>query len=591
MAKRYDTVRMCPWCGNVPGASDAKCKCGMIMPKASDFEFGLKYLGRTSLASGATGDNVGEHFSQTCKAAVSGDEKAVKTLVVGDSFLNSPELWAHCNEGLSIVKEASDKGFKWATYCLGHFYFKGIGAVEKDYSKAKQLMLSAAVADPVVCVRALQHVCMCYFDGVAGFERDVDRALEYYQRIDRTNSWFGWATLAMMLDRTDLCKNDKFSICDGSGRSLISGDDFYERKKNFEWYFARETQFCNEGPFGFSFSSQTDSRQLMCLIKEACKTFKRRCAEVVGPDQLGMVLQFENDQSRLKWLNCMKLYMFDNWNGLVARYEKQLEKIGRARAEEHINDYLGNRLKWVREGEACAALPHVGGWKGRGLAFKDVYFYDSIWLGRKMGYDLILFSNLNDYLKIIQEKLDNYEGDLKIIRMIVRHYFKYLRRYILSDRKAGVVLWDGSIQTECNASCNNVPVVITKSASLAAKKNTKVSSSATKRTNSVSQNSSSEPKKTSSTLGVRRKEHTDKKRWLFILIGLFFGVIGLHFLYARRKGWFWFYWLMVIANVVQMKVSAAAEALGKTPYFGLVAGLMLVGSIFFMKKDGDGNRM
>jgi len=82
-----------------------------------------------------------------------------------------------------------------------------------------------------------------------------------------------------------------------------------------------------------------------------------------------------------------------------------------------------------------------------------------------------------------------------------------------------------------------------------------------------------------------------KKRWKFVLIGLLFGVFGLHFLYARRKGWFFFYWLMIIANIAQTKVPAMADAVGKTPYFGLVAGLMLVGSSFFMKKDCDGNRM
>lgn len=84
---------------------------------------------------------------------------------------------------------------------------------------------------------------------------------------------------------------------------------------------------------------------------------------------------------------------------------------------------------------------------------------------------------------------------------------------------------------------------------------------------------------------------SSKKRWKFVLVGLLFGVVGLHFLYARRKGWFFFYWLMIIANFAQTKVPAMADAVGKTPYFGLVAGLMLVGSIFFMKKDGNGNRM
>ena len=106
----------------------------------------------------------------------------------------------------------------------------------------------------------------------------------------------------------------------------------------------------------------------------------------------------------------------------------------------------------------------------------------------------------------------------------------------------------------------------------------------------------SESKPTDKVAGAKKtvkepKSGSKKKRWVFVLLGLLFGVFGLHFLYARRKGWFFFYWLMIIANVAQSKVPAISDAVGSTPYFGLIAGLMLIGSIFFMKKDGNGNRM
>ena len=91
---------------------------------------------------------------------------------------------------------------------------------------------------------------------------------------------------------------------------------------------------------------------------------------------------------------------------------------------------------------------------------------------------------------------------------------------------------------------------------------------------------------------------SDRKRWLFVLIGLISGVIGLHFLYARRKGWFVFYWLMIVSNTAQTRLPIVKEflagfspTLATTPIFLLTAAAILIGSIFFMKKDGAGNRM
>ena len=104
--------------------------------------------------------------------------------------------------------------------------------------------------------------------------------------------------------------------------------------------------------------------------------------------------------------------------------------------------------------------------------------------------------------------------------------------------------------------------------------------------------------KTGKAKATKDKVSGQKKRWKFVLIGLFFGLLGLHFLYARRKGWFMFYWLMIVANLAQAKIAVVKEllagfspALATSPIFSLIAAVVLIGSIFFMKKDGNGNRM
>ena len=86
----------------------------------------------------------------------------------------------------------------------------------------------------------------------------------------------------------------------------------------------------------------------------------------------------------------------------------------------------------------------------------------------------------------------------------------FIRRRVWQDRKEGYVLDDGTKQT--------------------GKENRKSTISGTQN-GSKNHAVKEEDKKTTT------KENR-KKRWLFILIGIFFGILGLHFLYARRKGWF-----------------------------------------------------
>ena len=92
-----------------------------------------------------------------------------------------------------------------------------------------------------------------------------------------------------------------------------------------------------------------------------------------------------------------------------------------------------------------------------------------------------------------------------------------------------------------------------------------------------------------------RFDYKQKRRGIFVMIGMCLGVLGLHLLYAKRIVWFVLYWLMVTAAVAQLKVEAFRELLGrispilsKVPVFAVIAGLIFVGSLFLMKKDGKG---
>lgn len=78
--------------------------------------------------------------------------------------------------------------------------------------------------------------------------------------------------------------------------------------------------------------------------------------------------------------------------------------------------------------------------------------------------------------------------------------------------------------------------------------------------------------------GVPQMRHK-KHRWVFILIGIFFGLLGLQFVYARRWKFFFAHWVSFVAAIIWMpKVFSVCIALW-------------LGSIFFMKRDGKGDRM
>lgn len=69
-----------------------------------------------------------------------------------------------------------------------------------------------------------------------------------------------------------------------------------------------------------------------------------------------------------------------------------------------------------------------------------------------------------------------------------------------------------------------------------------------------------------------------KKRFVFVFLGLFLGLLGLHFVYAKR-------WGLLLLHIVFVCATLA---------FPLCAVLCLstwLGGTFFVKKDGSGNRM
>ena len=95
----------------------------------------------------------------------------------------------------------------------------------------------------------------------------------------------------------------------------------------------------------------------------------------------------------------------------------------------------------------------------------------------------------------------------------------------------------------------------------------------------------------------------EKKRWKFILWGLFLGWIGAHLMYARR----WFLLILMWAGLIAGVMTMDSSAVNNLPSEGNVPAdkgndkiaipaigvwiILWIGGTFFIKKDGEGNRM
>jgi len=79
---------------------------------------------------------------------------------------------------------------------------------------------------------------------------------------------------------------------------------------------------------------------------------------------------------------------------------------------------------------------------------------------------------------------------------------------------------------------------------------------------------------------------SSKRRWKYIVLGLFLGWMGAHYMYAKRIVLLALLWVSFIAGVAMIGSNGAIGG-------GCIAlwGLLWLGGTFFVKKDSKGNRM
>lgn len=140
-----------------------------------------------------------------------------------------------------------------------------------------------------------------------------------------------------------------------------------------------------------------------------------------------------------------------------------------------------------------------------------------------------------------------------------RDFVLYLRRCFFNNRREGVELIDGSSQKK-SAPVKTVvanPNATTKPAAASVKCASKTDAGDVTETTAHS---------------------SAKSRKVFMFIGLFLGIFGLHLAYARRWKLFLLHWVGLLASPAIPLAAAAPMALW-------------LGGTFFIKKDGKGNRM
>lgn len=120
--------------------------------------------------------------------------------------------------------------------------------------------------------------------------------------------------------------------------------------------------------------------------------------------------------------------------------------------------------------------------------------------------------------------------------------------------------------------------------------------------------SGSKPKKFVGDSNGKRLNSSLKKRWKFIMLGLLFGWMGAHYMYAKRKFLLLLLWTSFITGVAMIGSSqsdvrqpaqdASVEVAKKSSNGEAIGGgclalwaLLWLGGTLFVKKDGKGNRM
>lgn len=120
----------------------------------------------------------------------------------------------------------------------------------------------------------------------------------------------------------------------------------------------------------------------------------------------------------------------------------------------------------------------------------------------------------------------------------------------------------------------------------------------------LQQPTTQKPKTVKGNANVRQK-----KRWKFVLLGVLFGWMGAHLMYAKRTFLLFLLWASFIAGVVmcglsqseggaQVAQGASAEVVQESNNYEAIGGgcmalwlLLWLGGTLFIKKDGKGHRM
>ncbi len=462
--------------------------------------------------------------------------------------LTNVKFWEKRESPVAELERFAASGMYWAKYILGDMYLRGNPFVEKDFNKGVELILSAA--DEGHVQRAIKAKALLQFDKLIELngQNNVDAAFATYWTIE--NLRVRREAQAEMLARTSLVECDAGKVdlkLDSRGAQLVwRAIKRFKEANNASWITlpdsSKKCEELSKSMFGdtYSYDGSRDK-----VTSDDGKTHYYR-SPFLGKDGLfgthgilfncrcglkGNLHSEESPNYKFEY-NCQYNYSIGEFD-----FPKGLWDVD---------------IMWLFRGALCLKRKN------------DSRVYVDWGLGGPVNFKPAGFSEI-DLLTLID----------------------YVRRCVFSDLRKGVRLCDGSIQKGQFSSKLELPMGPSNHTLLIAEALGGKQSAVTSPTGGNSRKKSSSGVSTS-----------QKKRWKFVLLGLFLGVLGLHFLYANRKGWFFLYWLAIAANVAQMKVPMVKDAianispgLATVPVFGLLAALIFLGSIFFMKKDGAGNRM
>ena len=462
--------------------------------------------------------------------------------------LTNVKFWEKRKSPVAELEQFVEARMFWAKYVLGEMYLRGNSFVEKDFTKGVELILSAA--DEGHVQRAIKAKALLQFDKLIELngQNNVDAAFATYWKIE--NLRVRREAQAEMLARTSLVESKAGKV----DLKLAS------RGAQLVWRAIKRFKEANDADWITLPDSSKKCEELSKALFGDTTSYCGSRDSVTSDDG-------KRHYYRSPFLGKDGLF---GTNGMLFNCQCGLK--GNLHSEESPN------YKFEYD---CKYNYSIGDHEFP----KGLWDVDLMWLFR----EAICLKRKKDSRVYVDWGLCgpvNFKpagfSEIDLLTLI-----DYVRRCVFSDLRKGGRLIDGSTQKGQFSSKLELPMGPSNHTLLIAEalggKQGAVASSA----------GGNLRKKASS--GVSTSQ---KKRWKFVLLGLFLGVFGLHFLYANRKGWFFLYWLAIAANAAQMKVPMVKESianispgLATVPVFGLLAALILLGSIFFMKKDGAGNRM